>query len=80
MKKPNVCKQLTYAYPSSLNAARFGCKDSGCWIVSVSLDWPHKPFVAVAGFQDRDKAMEYASAIVFPWGTLCGKPLIQEDA
>lgn len=54
-------RSLTYAYPSSHNAERFGCVLSGCYIVSV-LDSDGNP-MHEEPHNDRESAIRHYDAM-----------------
>jgi len=58
-------KSVEWAYPTSPAAERFHFGRTGCWIVNVAEYL--KPPKAIAGFADKDAAMNFALTVPWPW-------------
>lgn len=57
-------KAVSFSYPSSPNALRFGHK-AGCFVVELS--YMDKPPVALCGFSTLAEALSHAEGLAFPW-------------
>lgn len=57
-------KSVSFSYPSSQNAVRFGHK-AGCF--TVELSYSGKPPVALCGFSTLAEALSHAEGLDFPW-------------
>lgn len=60
--------EISYAYPGSINAKRYGLAASGAWLVNRvdvpdgACQWDCKP-VVVAGFGLRSEARDYVDKL-----------------
>lgn len=59
-------KAVSFSYPTSPNALRFGHK-AGCFCVELTYDG--KPPVALCGFSTLAEALKHAEGLGFPWST-----------
>jgi hypothetical protein len=61
-------KSVSYAYPASPDATRFGFGKTGCYC--VELHKGEEAPEAIQAFDCREKAEAYADALVHPWNAL----------
>ena len=58
-------KEITYCYPTSTNAKRFGFYNTGCYAVEIVEGC--QPPRAVAGFATITQAAAHAEQLPEPW-------------
>jgi len=51
-------KQVDFAYPTSINAEKFGYSKTGCWVLKIGK--AGKPLNAIKAFETQKEAVKHA--------------------
>lgn len=68
---PSRTKAVSYAYPSSNDAERFGFGKTGCYVVGLGPADHSKPHSSVAGYATKAEAFEAADKMPEPFDRFC---------
>lgn len=65
-------KMVDYAYPTSINAIRFGFGNVGCWVVAKHFRHETEFFapIALSGHATREEAIDAARNVPLPWNPI----------
>ena len=62
-KKNDTRKFISWSYPTSDNAKKFGFYKTGCWTVETTTD--NKPPIAIAGYATKEEAKDHYNSLPY---------------